>query len=49
MVLAIEAEYQRRGGTDLNEKHSVLFFTTGSLYEHMSGKELSAACNEGCE
>ena len=44
VVLAIEAEYQRRGGTDLNEKHNVLFFTIGSLYEHMSGKELSVAC-----
>ena len=43
-VLAIEAEYQRRGGTRLNNKHSVLFFTTGSLYEHMSGRELSTAC-----
>jgi hypothetical protein len=41
-VLAVEAEYQRRGGTGLNERHSVVFFTTGSLYEHISGKELSA-------
>jgi hypothetical protein len=43
-VLAIEAEYQRRGGTGLNQTHSVLFFTAGSLYEHMSAKELSATC-----
>ena len=42
--LAVEAEYQRRGGTRLNNKHNVLFFTTGSLYEHMSGRELSVAC-----
>jgi hypothetical protein len=40
-VLAVEAEYQRRGGTGLNERHSVVLFTTGSLYEHISGKELS--------
>jgi len=40
-VLAVEAEYQRRGGTGLNRKHNVLFFTTGSFYEHISGKELS--------
>ena len=42
-VLAVEAEYQRRGGTHLNKKHNVLFYTTGSFYEHMSGKELSAS------
>ena len=41
-VLAVEAEYQRRGGTGLNRKHNVVLFTTGNLYEHMSGKELSA-------
>src|SRR5437764_12650822 len=40
-VLAVEAEYQRRGGTGLNRMHNVLFFTTGSFYEHISGKELS--------
>ena len=40
-VLAVEAEYQRRGGTRLNKKHNVLFYTTGSFYEHISGKELS--------
>jgi hypothetical protein len=43
-VLAVEAEYQRLGGTHLNDKHNVLLFTTGSFYEHMSGRELSAAC-----
>ena len=43
-VLAVEAEYQRRGGTGLNQTHSVLFFTAGSLYEHISAKELSATC-----
>jgi hypothetical protein len=42
-VVAVEAEYQRRGGTHLNKKHNVLFYTTGSFYEHMSGKELSAS------
>jgi hypothetical protein len=42
-VLKIEAEYQRRGGTHLNKKHNVLFYTTGSFYEHISGKELSAS------
>jgi len=42
-VLAVEAEYQRRGGTHLNKKHNVLFYTTGSFYEHISGKELSTA------
>src|SRR6266568_5307032 len=41
-ILAVEAEYQCRGGTGLNEKHSVVLFTTGSFYEHISGKELSA-------
>jgi hypothetical protein len=40
-VLKIEAEYQRWGGTHLNKKHNVLFYTTGSFYEHISGKELS--------
>ncbi len=43
-VLAVEAEYQHRGGTRLNNKHTVLLFTTGSFYEHMSGRELSTAC-----
>ena len=43
-VLAVEAEYQRRGGTGLNRKHNVVLFTTGNLYEHISGKELSTAC-----
>jgi hypothetical protein len=42
-VLKIEAEYQRQGGTHLNKKHNVLFYTTGSFYEHISGKELSAS------
>ena len=42
-VLAVEAEYQRRGGTRLNKKHNVLFYTTGSFYEHISGKELSTS------
>jgi len=42
-VLAVEAEYQRRDGTHLNDKHNVLFFTTGSFYEHMSSWELSTA------
>ena len=41
-VLVVEAEYQRRGGTGLNRKHNVVLFTTGNLYEHISGKELSA-------
>jgi hypothetical protein len=43
-ILAVEAEYQRRGGTGLNRKHTVVLFTTGNLYEHISGKELSFAC-----
>ena len=43
-VLAIEVEYQRRGGTGLNRKHTVVLFTTGNLYEHISGKELSTDC-----
>jgi len=43
-VLVVEAEYQRRGGTGLNRKHNVVLFTTGNLYEHMSGKDLSSAC-----
>jgi hypothetical protein len=42
-VLAIEAEYQRRGGTGLNAMHNVVLFTAGSFYEHISGKELSAS------
>jgi len=44
-ILAVEAEYQRRGGTGLNRKHTVVLFTTGNFYEHMSGKELSSACS----
>ena len=43
-VLVVEAEYQRRGGTGLNRKHTVVIFTTGNLYEHISGKELSTDC-----
>ena len=43
-VLAVEVEYQRRGGTGLNRKHNVVLFTTGNLYEHISGKGLSSAC-----
>ena len=43
-VLAIEVEYQRRGGTGVNRKHNVVLFTTGNLYEHISGKELSSLC-----
>jgi len=43
-VLVVEAEYQRRGGTGLNRKHTVVLFTTGNLYEHISGKELSTDC-----
>jgi hypothetical protein len=43
-VLAVEAEYQRLGGTGVNSKHNVVLFTTGNLYEHISGKELSSAC-----
>jgi hypothetical protein len=42
-IVAIEADYQRRGGTGLNRRHNVLLFTTGNLYEHISGKELSSA------
>ena len=42
-VLAVEAEYQHRGGTHLNKQHNVLFYTTGSFYEHISGKELSTS------
>ncbi len=41
-IVATEAEYQRRGGTGLNRKHNVVLYTTGNLYEHLSGKELSA-------
>jgi hypothetical protein len=45
-ILAVEAEYQHRGGTGLNSKHNVVLYTTGNLYEHMSGKELSSCvCN----
>ena len=44
-ILAVEAEYQRRGGTGLNRKHTVVLFTTGNFYEHISGKELSSACS----
>lgn len=43
-VLAVEAEYRRRGGAGLNRKHNIVLFTAGSLYEHISGKELSSAC-----
>ncbi len=43
-VLVVEAEYQRRGGTGLNRKHNIVLFTTGNLYEHISGKELSSLC-----
>jgi hypothetical protein len=43
-VLVVEAEYQHRGGTGLNRKHTVVLFTTGNLYEHISGKELSTDC-----
>ena len=39
-ILAVEAEYQRRGGTGLNKKHNMVLFTTGNLYEHISGKGL---------
>ena len=42
-VVAVEDEYERRGGTHRNKKHNVLFYTTGSFYEHISGKELSTA------
>jgi len=42
-IVAIEAEYQRRGGTGLNRRHNVVLYTTGNLYEHVSGKELSSA------
>ena len=44
-VLAVEAEYQRRGGTGVNRKHTVVLFTTGNLYEHISGRDLSSAMN----
>jgi hypothetical protein len=43
-VLGVEAEYQRRGGTGLNRKHNIVLYTTGSLYEHISGTELSSTC-----
>ena len=42
-IVAIEADYQRRGGTGLNRRHNVVLYTTGNLYEHISGKELSSA------
>ena len=42
-VLAVEAEYQCRGGTGVNRRHTVVLFTTGNLYEHISGKDLSSA------
>jgi hypothetical protein len=42
-VVVVEDEYERQGGTHLNKKHNVLFYTTGSFYEHISGKELSAS------
>jgi hypothetical protein len=41
-IVAIEAEYRRRGGTGLNRRHNVVLYTTGNLYEHISGKELSS-------
>jgi len=41
-VLSVEAEYLRRGGSGLNERHSVVLFTTGNLYEHISGRELAS-------
>ncbi len=41
-IVVLEAEYQRRGGTGLNRRHNVVLFTTGNLYEHISGKELSS-------
>lgn len=44
-VLAVEAEYLRRGGSGLNERHSVVLFTTGNLYEHISGRGLANAAN----
>jgi len=42
-IVAVEAEYQSRGGTGLNSRHNVVLYTTGNLYEHISGKELSSA------
>jgi len=45
-VLAVEAEYLRQGGTGLNERHSVVLFTTGNFYEHISGRGLASACRE---
>jgi len=42
-IMAVEADYQRRGGTGLNRRHNVVLYTTGNLYEHVSGKELSSA------
>jgi len=31
-ILAVEAEYQRRGGTGLNSRHNVVLFTGSSSY-----------------
>lgn len=45
-VLAVEAEYLRQGGSGLNERHSVVLFTTGNFYEHISGRGLASACRE---
>jgi hypothetical protein len=42
-VMMVEAEYLQRGGTHLNKQHNVLFYTVGSFYEHVSGKELSTS------
>jgi hypothetical protein len=41
-IVAIEADYQRRGGTGLNRRHNVVLYATGNLYEHLSEKELSS-------
>jgi hypothetical protein len=38
----VEAEYPSRGGTGLNRKHIVLFFTIDSFYEPISGKGFSS-------
>ncbi len=43
-VLAVEAEYQHQGGTGVNSKHTVVLFTTGNLYEHISEMDLSSIC-----
>lgn len=45
-VLVVEAEYLRRGGSGLNKRHSVVLFTTGSFYEHISGRELASSANK---